>query len=53
VNAYQDRRRVTFAEAWSRLPVRRAVAPALAVVAGLGVLTAAAGGVMLAPAWGV
>lgn len=50
VNAYQDRRRVTFTEAWQRIPARGVLAPVLCVVAGLGVLTAVAGGVLLAVA---
>lgn len=47
-NAYHDRRRVTFTQGWARFPARRLVAPALAVVAALGLVTAAVGGVLLA-----
>ena len=48
LNAHQDRRRVTFTEAWSRIPARGVLVPVLCAVAGLGVLTAVAGGVLLA-----
>jgi hypothetical protein len=41
-DAHQDRRRVTFTEAWHRLPARAVLVPVLGVLAGLGVLTAAA-----------
>lgn len=46
--AYADRHRVTFSEAWRRLPARGVLVPVLGVLAALGVLTAATGGVLLA-----
>jgi hypothetical protein len=43
---FEDRRRVTFPEAWNRLPGRRVVAPVLGTVTGAGVLGVVVGLVM-------
>lgn len=45
---FEDRRRVTFGEAWGRFPGRVVLAPVLGVVAGAGVLCFAAGLLMVA-----
>lgn len=47
-NAYHDRRRVTFTQAWARCPARKILAPLLGVVAGVGVVTLVIGVVMVA-----
>ncbi len=47
-NAYHDRRRVTFTQAWARFPARMVLAPVVGVVTGAGALILVAGLVMLA-----